>query len=240
MSTRPRNIGVLPLRLLIAAFLATLVVALPLTESARAADAYRYWGYYHLTGGSWAFAQKGVEASVPADGAVEGYRFAIGDMTTTRNPRLTPTFDSVCGSTAAQPGKKRVALVVDYGRAADARDGAEPPAPAVFCAVADPSASAAKVLAGVTQVRTEKSILCAVGGYPRSGPCTETVGTVPAAAAAPDTPLATTPAANSSDAPNPAAAQQVSTTSPWAWLSLILVVAAIGAAAFVSIRRRRA
>lgn len=240
MPTRHPSLGVTPVRLLLPAFLAILVLAVPLARSAAAADAYRYWSYYQLTGGSWAFAQKGVEASVPADGTVEGYRFAIGDMTTTRNPRLTPSFEAVCASTPAQPDMKRVAVVVDYGRAADARDGAEPPAPAVFCALVEPSATAAKVLAGVTQVRTEKSMLCSIGDYPRSGPCTETVATVPAAAAAPDTPLATTPTPASAEAPSSAATQEATSTSPWAWLSLILVVAAIGAAAVVSIRRRRA
>src|SRR3954468_21308809 len=115
---------------LVVAGLAALVSASPAH-----ADAYRYWGYYQLTDGSWAFAQKGPAETTPADGSVEGWRFAVADESSTRTPRVVPTFESLCGSTDKQSGNKLVGLVVDFGRPADGPGGASaPPAPIGQCA----------------------------------------------------------------------------------------------------------
>ena len=60
-------------------------------------------------------------ASIPADGAVSGWRFEIaGESGAARPPRIAPDFAAICGSTAAVAGSKRVALVIDYGVPADA------------------------------------------------------------------------------------------------------------------------
>src|SRR5690242_13169147 len=58
--------------------LATVVAACRsvLTLAPAQAAAYRYWGFYQLTGTTWAFAQKGPDQTVPKDGAVDGWRFA--------------------------------------------------------------------------------------------------------------------------------------------------------------------
>ena len=57
----------------------------------------------------------------PADGGVEGWRFAISPATSsTIPPRHSPSFSSLCGNTPAEDGKKRVGLVIDYGTSSDA------------------------------------------------------------------------------------------------------------------------
>ena len=70
--------------------LATLLgVALPsLLAPAGTASAasYRFWGFYQLTDGAWAFATKGPDETTPKDGAVEGWRFAVGDESTPALP----------------------------------------------------------------------------------------------------------------------------------------------------------
>ena len=121
----------------VAAFgvLAGLVLALVLPAAAASAAAYRYWGYFTLSGTSWQFAPKGPDQTQPADGAIEGWRFAVGDEGDTRTPRATPSFDDLCGTTKAESGKKRVGVVIDYGRPADTADGTKPPKPRGDCAL---------------------------------------------------------------------------------------------------------
>ena len=88
------------------------------------AAAFRYWGYFHLAKGAWTFAQTGPAGVVPPDGSVEGWRFAVGDESSTRNPRAVMTFDALCAGTAAKADAKRVALILDFGRPADSANGA--------------------------------------------------------------------------------------------------------------------
>ena len=68
-----------------------------LTAPPAAAASYQYWGYYQLTDATWRFSQKGPAETNPADGSVEGWRWAITEESGTppRNPRVTPTFDEV-------------------------------------------------------------------------------------------------------------------------------------------------
>jgi len=56
------------------------------------AAAYRYWGFFHQDKGAWAFAQKGPAQTIPADGTVDGWRFAVADESSVRTPRALPTF----------------------------------------------------------------------------------------------------------------------------------------------------
>ena len=127
----PRTARPPAVRALVLLALATLLgVALPsLLAPAGTASAasYRFWGYYQLTGSTWAFATKGPADTAPEDGAVEGWRFAVGDESTPRFPRATPTFGDICGATPAKAGSKRVGVVIDAGRPADAEKGATPP-----------------------------------------------------------------------------------------------------------------
>ena len=160
-----------------------LAVVLP---AAADAVAYRYWGYFQLSGDSWQFAPKGPDQTKPADGSVEGWRYAVGEEGSTRDPRVSVTFDEICGDTKAKSGEKRVAVVIDYGRAADTEDGKKPPAPVGECAQVATTATGAEVLAEVAEVRSEQALVCAIDKHPATG-CGGEVKKVSAAAKAPDT-----------------------------------------------------
>jgi len=151
------------------------------------AASYRYWGYFHLTKGAWAFAQTGAAQNTPANGAVEGWRFAVADQSSVRAPRATPTFTALCTGTAIKAGTKRVALVIDFGRPADSADGASPPAPKASCVTVPEKATGADILvAGGATLRLSKELDCAIDGWPATG-CGDAVANVSAAAARPDT-----------------------------------------------------
>lgn len=170
-----------------------LLIAVVLPAGAADAAAYRYWGYYQLSGDSWQFATKGPEQTDPADGSVEGWRFAVGTEEVTRFPRATATFEEICGDTEVETGSKRVAVVIDYGRAADTADNTEPPAPVGECAVVAEAATGLEVLSKVADVRSDKGLICGIDDFPATG-CGEEVKTVSAAAAAPDTAVELEPA----------------------------------------------
>jgi hypothetical protein len=165
-----------------------LLLAVLLPAGAASAAAYRYWGYYQLNGSTWEFATTGPDQTTPADGGVEGWRFAVGTEEVTRFPRATPTFDDVCGETEAETGKKRVAVVIDYGREADTADNTEPPAAAGRCAVVDDEATGLEVLSAVADVRTGDGLVCGIDEFPATG-CGDEVKTVSAEAEAADTPV---------------------------------------------------
>jgi hypothetical protein len=206
---------------------AAVLVALVVPAGSASAAAYRYWGYYQLNGTSWQFAPKGPDQITPADGSVEGWRFAVAGESDTRAPRVTPTFDAVCGDTKADPAKKRVAVVIDYGRPADQEDGSTPPAPVAKCASVPTAATGAEVLAAVATVRAEKGLVCALDGRPATG-CGTPVKEVSAAAAAPDTPvtLATKApkASHASAASSKEAADGSSSGLKYAGIGVVIVV----------------
>lgn len=188
-----------PWRLVVALLLATALGAL--TVAPAQAAAYRYWGFYQLNDATWAFAQKGSDQTTPKDGSVEGWRFAVGDESSSRLPRATATFEQICADTPKQNDKKRVGLVVDFGRDADSADGATPPDPKAVCAVVDTAATSTDVLRAAGDLRMEKGLICGVAGYPASG-CGAEVKEVSAEAKAPDTAIQLTlPTASASSTP---------------------------------------
>jgi hypothetical protein len=184
------------------------LLAVTFISPAQAVD-YRFWGFYQLASGSWTFAQKGPDQTVPEDGAVEGWRFAVSGADSSRFPRDVLTFDEICAATPASAGNKRVGLVVDFGRAADAADNATPPEPTAVCAVVPTAASSVDVLKEAGDLRSEKGIICAVDGYPATD-CGGEVKDVSAEAKAADTPVQITAAAAATTA---AGAQDLSPTS---------------------------
>lgn len=232
--------GPLSGRLALAATLVGLLAALVLPAGAANAAAYRYWGYYQWDGKAWAFAQKGPGQITPADGSVEGYRFAIGDVDVTRFPRTTEVdFEAICGDTKAADGKKRVAVVLDFGRAADSADGATPPEPETRCASVPVAATGLEVLGAVAEVRTDKSLICGVDGYPATG-CGEEVKTVSAEAKAADEPVDfASPGAESADDTADAATEADDETNIAPWLGLAIVVLVALAVGLTVLRRRR-
>ncbi|MFF4013084.1 SCO2322 family protein [Streptomyces sp. NPDC001717] len=163
-----------------------------------AASSYRYWSFWDApAGGSWSYATVGPSMARPADGSVQGFRFAVSQDASAEaaRPRAAADFAAICGATPAAEGKKRVALVVDFGVPADAPSGENPPqeAPRTACAQVAPDATTAEALASVAKPLRYNgaAMLCAISGYPAQG-CGEPVAS---------------PAADSSDptaAPSPA------------------------------------
>lgn len=167
------------LRAPLVALLAALVAASAVLLGAGSAEAagYRYWSFWEGNGKNWEYATQGPSLLRPDDGAVQGFRFAVSeDSGDAAQPRRAPDFGAICADTPAQDGRKRVALVIDPGTAADAPDGEKPPAPRTACAQVAPDASSAEALASVAKpLRYDSSaMLCAISGYPKSG-CGEQV-----------------------------------------------------------------
>ncbi|WAP60779.1 SCO2322 family protein [Streptomyces sp. S465] len=148
---------------------------------AQAADGYRYWSFWQRGGdrGGWTYAVQGPSSARPADGDTIGFRFAVSeDSDDATRPRGTADFAAVCASTPAKGGTKRVAVVLDFGTAADAPDHRTPPAPRTECARVGEDATAGEALAAVAKpLRYDSAaLLCAIAGYPESG-CGEKVST---------------------------------------------------------------
>ncbi|MDT0201764.1 SCO2322 family protein [Nocardioides sp. AE5] len=166
-----------PIAAAMALFLTGLLVAFT-PGSAHAADIYRYWAYFTVTDGAFVAQGTGPSGANPADGSIEAYRYAApADFANPNLPRADLSkvnFDTVCADVAAAEGKKRVAVLVDFGVEEDATDGASVPAAQAWCAQVDTDANGLQVLQSVSQkVRTEDSsygpMLCAIESYPATG-----------------------------------------------------------------------
>ncbi|MBQ0984990.1 hypothetical protein KBZ10_10770 [Streptomyces sp. F63] len=141
------------------------------------AEGYRYWSFWQRDGGSWSYATEGPATARPADGDVEGFRFSVSVNTQDgAKPRGTADFGTVCAGTPAEDGRKRVALLLDFGTAEDAPDGERPPEPRTECASVPEDATSGEALAAVAKpLRYNTSaLLCAIAGYPERG-CGEQV-----------------------------------------------------------------
>ncbi|MFD8479770.1 SCO2322 family protein [Kitasatospora sp. NPDC059673] len=162
----------------VVALLGVLVALLgPGAGSAQAAD-YRYWSFWKGGADGWAFQQVGPTGNVPADGAVDGWRFVLspdGGQDAPR-PSLPADFSAICANTAPSGGHKRVAVVLDFGTAKDAPNGEQPAEARSVCASVPSAANSAEVLAAVAAPLRYDSggLLCAIAGYPRAG-CGEQV-----------------------------------------------------------------
>ena len=160
---------------LAAALALALATALVAPLAAHAAG-FQFWGYYQLIDGEWGFATEGAGTTVPEDGSVDGYRFAVSAGDDVRVPRDVLEFDEVCAETPAEDGMKRVGLVLDPGRDVDAPEGVTPPQPAATCVLAEPDATSQEILVQVVEdLRTDDSgLICGIAGYPEEG-CGEPV-----------------------------------------------------------------
>ncbi|MFF0293850.1 SCO2322 family protein [Kitasatospora sp. NPDC004614] len=149
----------------------------PGAGSAHAAD-YRYWSFWKGSADGWAFQQVGPTGNVPADGAVDGWRFVLSPDGGQDAPRPSPPADfaAICANTAPSGGHKRVAVVLDFGTAKDAPNGEQPAEARSVCASVPSAANSAEVLAAVAApLRYDSAgLLCAIAGYPRAG-CGEQV-----------------------------------------------------------------
>ncbi|MEV0409719.1 SCO2322 family protein [Streptomyces sp. NPDC050448] len=146
-----------------------------LASSPALAAGYRYWSFWEGAGGQWQYATQGPSTARPADGASLGFRFAVSQDAAAEaaTPRAAADFAPVCASTPAVEGRKRIAVVVDFGVPADAPAGDTPPqgTPRTACAQVAPDATAAEALAAVAKPLRYNSaaLLCAVSGYPKQG-----------------------------------------------------------------------
>ena len=246
------------MRRLLFAVVAGLLLSLTATTAAQAASGFRFWGYYQWTGGKWAFATKGAAQTVPADGSVEGWRFAVAPETISRLPRADGDFAKICAAAPAEQGKKRVALIIDGGLPADAPAGSTPIAPKGVCVVTAPSSSGAQILAAAATVRVQKGLTCGIDGYPAAG-CGEAVrnANIPArdaqvqlSIAAPiGSSAATTSPVPSTGDETPVAGDGTGAdtndadsndSAPWATIAVVaVIVLLLGGAGIVAARRRR-
>lgn len=170
--------GRLPLLALLAALLAPLGLLAGTAAPAHAATGYRYWSFWEREGSAWTYATQGPSTARPQDGSVEGFRFSVSeDSQDSSKPRGAASFATICADTPARADHKRIALVLDFGTAADAPSGETPPAPRTACASLAGDGSAAEALAAAAKpLRYDSSaMLCAIAGYPRTG-CGEAVG----------------------------------------------------------------
>ncbi|GAA1561710.1 SCO2322 family protein [Kribbella sancticallisti] len=224
---------------LVLSLLAGLLLAGTVTTTAQAEDGYRFWGYYQWSNGQWAFAQKGADVTVPADGSVEGWRYALGGAKP-RLPRAAGDFETICGATAAETGKKRVAVVIDSGTPADSVSGQAPPAATGTCVVTDPKATGAKVLAAVKPVRIEKGLTCGIAGYPATG-CGDPVKNIQVPATDEPVQLEIGTPVGAANAPSPASAptEQSDDGAPWTGIVIAAVVVLLLAGGGLVLSRRR-
>ncbi|MFD3700306.1 SCO2322 family protein [Streptomyces sp. NPDC058646] len=160
----------------LAVLLGVALAALLAAAAPAMAAGYRYWSFWDGAGdGTWKYATAGPSSARPADGSVQGFRFAVSrDEATERvQPRAAADFAAVCSGTAPEAGRKRVALVVDFGVPQDAPAGDAPPqeSPRTVCAQVPQDATTAEALASVAKpLRYNSSaLLCAISGYPKQG-----------------------------------------------------------------------
>ncbi|MGD6745751.1 SCO2322 family protein [Streptomyces sp. BH106] len=208
-----------------------------MTVAPAQAAGYRYWSFWERDGGSqkasqnaWTYATAGPSQSKPDDGDVQGFRFAVSaDSKDAKQPRGTASFGDICADTPAKDGKKRIALVIDFGTAADAPSGETPPKPRTACAqVADDATSADALAAVAKPLRYDSSaMLCAISDYPKSG-CGEQVSKE-TPDKTPSTPSAKDSASQTDDDGGPSVGL----------IAGIAVVVVLGVAAGVQARRRR-
>ena len=163
---------------LIAAIAAAgIIVAVPAQ-----ATSYRYWTYWSGTETGWTFSSVGPASASPEDGDVEGWRFALseglGGQGAKPGQEPAAIFEQVCAGTPEIAGTKRIAVLIDFGTAADAPPEQTPPAVAGHCAQVPPGSTGSQVLQQVADIRSEGGLVCAISGYP-SGECAPAVADSP-------------------------------------------------------------
>ncbi len=222
------------------------------------AKGYTFWGFYTWDAkkSSWPFSLVGANdrKSLPEDGDVYGFRWALVVGTDSRPPRADGDFDAICGSEQAGDGEKRIGFVLDYGTPADAPDGDSPPEPRGVCATVDEEFTVQQALQTVVPVRTDDSgLICGIDEYPSSG-CGEELTDVTAPPADEQVTLAlpgdeTTPGEedrtprDSSDADDGATSDEAadedeSSTGTWTIALAVAAILALAVGGFVVSRRR--
>ncbi|MFF1699795.1 SCO2322 family protein [Streptomyces sp. NPDC058257] len=222
--------------MVVGAFVAALLGVLA-AAPAQAAG-YRYWSFWDRDGSKWAYASQGPSTARPEDGAVQGFRFSVSeDSQDSAKPRgAAADFAAVCAKTPAEDGRKRIALVIDFGTPGDAPEGETPPKPRTACArIADDATSADALAAVAKPLRYDSNaLLCAIADYPKSG-CGEQVAGNGESERKPERTPAT-----SKDASKDASKKESDSGGPSVGLIAgVAAIALLGGAALWQARRRR-
>jgi hypothetical protein len=153
----------------VVAITAALLAQTITTPAQAASKGWRYWGYYQAAAKSttWVAAMTGPTVDI-ADGSVEGWIFTFsGDDIPSTPPSTKADFNKICGTTKPVAGKKRIGLVVDFGRRTYAPKGEKVQKQIVRCVVTDKKSQGLEVLAQELQVRQDDSgLICGLAGYP--------------------------------------------------------------------------
>lgn len=140
--------------------------------AARAETAYRYWTFWTVAGSEWVLSQVGPASTLPADGDVQAWRFAVtaNASSSAYPPRTDPTlaFEKICGTVTKPTGQIRVAMVIDPGLSNSAPAGQSPPRARGACAVIAESRSGADALMAIATPRVDKGMVCGIDDYPIS------------------------------------------------------------------------
>ncbi len=156
------------------------------SSSAAAATRYRFWAYFHRLDATWTYATAGAGAVVPADGAVEGWRHELAADGAVVAPRAAASFARICAGVPAAPGSKRVGIVLDFGTAADAPPGQQPPGNSAACASGPADATTQQLTATVARLRFGRGgLICAIDGFPVTGCADPVAKPRPSASASP-------------------------------------------------------
>lgn len=138
--------------------------------AARAETAYRYWTFWTVAGSEWVLSQVGPASTVPVDGDVQAWRFAVtaNASSSTYPPRTDPklAFEKICGMVTKPTGQIRVAMVIDPGLSNSAPAGQSPPPARGACAVIAESRSGADALMAIATPRVDKGLVCGIDEYP--------------------------------------------------------------------------
>jgi hypothetical protein len=245
----PLRQGARQVALLVLTALAASILWATGAAAAHAATGYRYWNYFHVKAGSYAFATTGPAGYVPQDGSVEAYRYGLSGGAkglTPRSPADRYSVTDICAGTTAGSGQKRVGVLVDYGSPADAPSGQTPPKPRAACAVVPAAANGQQVLDAVSDLRLDKQLVCGIDGYPASG-CSVTVKNAPKPATEQQVSFTLPAKAGSSTAADDATATKAASSSKvqsdsgtsWTLVVVVAVVVVLAGAGLLLARRRR-
>ena len=146
------------------------ITTLSIPQSQAADTGWRYWGYFQAAPNatSWTPAMTGPTVVV-TDGSVEGWAFTFSNdaIPDAKSPKVAPSFSKICGRTKAVNGKKRVAVMIDFGSAVLRPKGEMPGKLIQRCVVADKEALGIEILGQVAKIRAQGSgFICGLNGYP--------------------------------------------------------------------------
>lgn len=144
------------------AFIVAILLGIVTVTPAHADTVYAYWSYWQGDTGTWKYATTGPATAPAVDGAVDGWRFTLGSDGRAAHPEPAADFASVCGSTPKPSGSVRVAILIDYGTAADIP-------PVAACAVVESGLSRASALSAVATLRFNNGFICGINDIPQTG-----------------------------------------------------------------------